>query len=637
MCGICGIFSLSEPVNGQTIVRMRDVMQHRGPDDAGLYLSDTIGLGHRRLAIIDLSPSGHQPMSNEDKTIWLVFNGEIYNYLELRAYLKAKGHTFASQTDTEVVIHAYEEWEEECLQRFNGMFAFAIWDQRNQRLFCARDRFGIKPFYYHWDGSRFRFASEIKALLEDSSIEKAVNENAVYGYLAFGKLEDGVDTFFTGIMRLLPAHYLIVGPQGLKIQRYWDLTPEDMQVTCDNNPDSRYATQFYELLEDSVRLRLRSDVPVGTCLSGGLDSSSIVCIANKLMFPSDKRDYSEIGARQKTFSACWEHSQYDEREFIEEILGKTGAERNFTFPSPDELFDVIEDIIWHHDEPFRAIDIFAQWQVMKLAQAKGIKVLLDGIGGDELLAGYIGYYHTYLFLDLLTHFQFKELATEILAYTALNSVKIHWIMKDIVKVIYAQLPLYARLKHRISKLSWLAPDFVAAYQPQSQTGYNTTTKYSSQFAEALYRRLTTSLGGTGLPVLLRYEDRDSMAFSIEARVPFLDHRLVEFVFSLPASQKIRHGVTKVILRNAMKGILPEKVRLRMDKIGFSAPSSLWLRTILRDKVKDIIHSDSFRQRGYFRVDEVERQFALHCSGKKNVTAIWRWINLELWLRIFFRS
>ena len=260
---------------------------------------------------------------------------------------------------------------------------------------------GIKPFYYHWDGRRFRFASEIKALLVDPAVERKVNESVVYDYLARAALDHRQETFFSGILRLMPAHYLTVSAEELKVVRYWDLDPRNVQLDGGDDANGRYAAGFYELFEDSIRLRLRSDVPMGTCLSGGLDSSSIVCVANPPIFPEGNAQGSEVGPRQKTFSACFNEPAYDERPFIEEVLARTGAERNFTFPSANEVFDIINDVIWHQEEPFPSTSIFAQWHVMKLARERGVKVLLDGQGGDELLAGYVGLYQLYLFRDLL--------------------------------------------------------------------------------------------------------------------------------------------------------------------------------------------------------------------------------------------
>lgn len=657
MCGITGIYNLNnEPVNVETLEKMTTVLKHRGPDDEGYLFANTkegvheiaggedtpedvlssenvyapkqkidsvdfttsrfnLGFGHRRLSIIDLSPAGHQPMCNEDGSVWLICNGEVYNYLELIPDLKSKGHIFKSHTDTEVIIHAYEEYGVDCVHKFNGMFAFAIWDNNKKRLFCARDRFGIKPFYYYLDDKKFQFASELKAIIADPTIKRKPNDEIVYDYLAYGSLDHTENTFFEDINQLQPAHYLIIENSKQKIKRYWDLEPSKVQKGVD---DQKCTKKFYELFEDSIKLRLRSDVPVGTCLSGGLDSSSIVCVANKHL--KDK-------SKQKTFSSCFENKKYDERKYIQYVIDKTGAETNFTFPSGEELFELIKEVIWHQDEPFGSTSIFAQWHVMKLAKERDVRVLLDGQGADELLAGYHGYYISF-FADLIKTFQFKKVLDEINYYSKYHSYsKLYAIA---MAIIYLAPPLF-KFKIKVKyitkiKKGWLNTEFVRANNKSEIHAQ----KYKSYLHDHLYQVLTS-----GLPALLHYEDRNSMAFSIEARVPFLDYRLVEFVFSLPNNQKINKGVTKIILRNAMKGVLPEEVIKRMDKMGFVTPEDIWFRTVAKDKVLEIINSDSFKKRKYFKIDKIKEEFDAYCKGEKNISStIWRWINLELWLRRF---
>ncbi|MFH1562469.1 MAG: asparagine synthase (glutamine-hydrolyzing) [Nitrospirota bacterium] len=622
MCGIAGIYNLNnEPVSQDTLKRMCDVIRHRGPDDEGQWLDGNIGFGHRRLSIIDLSTAGHQPMSNEDGTIWITYNGEVYNYVELRPELEAKGHRFISHTDTEVIIHAYEEYGEECLSKFNGMFAFALWDSRQNKLFCARDRFGIKPFYYYYDSQRFVFASEIKSLLEDEGIEKRPNNQIICDYLIYAYIDHTEDTFFEGIKQLPPAHYLVIKDGKVSIKRYWDINPDE-KLQSNSIDDTKCAQRFYELFEDSIRLRLRSDVPVGTCLSGGLDSSSIVCVVNKLLSRNLQNP------QQKSFSSCFEDKTYDEREFIQEVVNKTRVDANFTFPDGNKLFDIIPDVIWHQDEPFGSTSIFAQWHVMKLAKEKGVTVLLDGQGADELLAGYHPYYH-YYFSDLIRTLQFKKLIEELNLYFKYHSYpKLDTLLKLIQPLLSYGLrnSLKSILKMKMS--NWVNTDFAKIYQRRIVPGQ----KYKGCLEDRLYQDITNS----SLPALLRYEDRNSMAHSVEARVPFLDYRLVEFVFSLPSSQKIRDGITKILLRNATKGILPEKVRMRMDKMGFVTPGDVWFRTVAKDKILEIFNSDSFKSRGYFNIDEIKREFDAHCRGEKNLHfTVWRWINLELWLQRFF--
>lgn len=627
MCGITGIYYIDHrQADPNLLERMMDPIKHRGPDDRGCYLEGSLGLGHLRLSIIDLSPAGHQPMSNEDGSAWITYNGEVYNYVELMSELQSAGHLFKSKTDTEVIIHAYEEWGEECLNRFNGMFAFAIWEKKINRLFCARDRFGIKPFYYYFDGKVFLFASEIKALLKSGVVQSKPNNPIIFDYLAYAYLDHTEDTFFEGVKQLMPAHSLILENGRLHIKKWWDLvrgSESPFRIRSSASKDKEYATKFYEILLDSIRLHLRSDVPIGTCLSGGLDSSSIVCIANKLMFSNNNVNISE---RQKTFSSCFNDHKYDERKYVHSVLNQTKAEPNFVFLKGEDLFDILSKVIWHQDEPFGSTSIVAQWYVMEEASKK-VKVLLDGQGADELLAGYHGYFGG-LYSDLLKKFQLFKLLKEIIYYKIIHNHFQPYVFSNIAR---AFLPpsLISLIRGKISHtIEWMDESF--------QKKYKRSFGYSDKFETNLDNQLYSILTKYGLPALLHYEDRNSMAFSIEARVPFLDYRLVEFMFSLSSDQKIRNGTTKIVLRNAMKGILPENVRMRQDKMGFGTPEDVWFGTILKEKILEIFYSRSFKERGYFNIDGIKKEFEQHYTGKKNISnTIWRWINLELWFRTFF--
>lgn len=621
MCGIAGIYSPKVKMDKESVMRMTKVLSHRGMDDEGFYFGEDIILGHRRLSIIDLSADGHQPMSNEDGSVWITYNGEVYNYVELMAELKARGHIFKSRTDTEVIIHAYEEWGDGCLSRFNGMFSFAVWDGRAGRLFCARDRFGIKPFYYFYDGTRFIFASEIKALFEDRSIERRPNNQIVYDFLVQAYLDHTDETFFEGIKQIPPSHCLIINDKELEIKRWWDIEQEKKTGFLS---DEEFASRFYDLFEDAIRLRLRSDVPVGTCLSGGLDSSSIVCVTNRLMF--DRGEKYDVGNRQKTFSSCFAIPEYDERGYINTILEQTGAEANFVFPAGDELFNIISNIIWHQDEPFASTSIVAQWYVMRDASKK-VKVLLDGQGSDELLAGYHGYFGAF-YSDLLEGFRLVRLLRELIYYKINHNKFQPYVFSNIARSFMPSYLVYFLRRRIKGDIGWLDNDFQKKYK----RNFGFQEKFSCHLDNMLYNVLTKY----GLPALLHYEDRNSMAFSVEARVPFLDYRLVEFAFSLPADQKIRDGTTKIVLRNAMKDILPEEVRTRQDKMGFVTPEDIWFRTSAKDNIMEIINSRSFKERGYLSAAQVRKEFDSHCKGEKNISNdIWRWVNLELWFRQFF--
>jgi asparagine synthase (glutamine-hydrolysing) len=629
---------------------MTDSIQHRGPDDEGFLAVNSglskayplIGrgskvqgesiddfnkpvdlfLGHRRLAIIDLSPAGHQPMSNEDGSLWIVHNGEIYNYLEIRKELELLGHRLRSQTDTEVILNAYEEWGTNCLGRFNGMWAFAIVDLKRNKIFCSRDRAGVKPFYYLYDGKRFCFSSEIKALIQIENFPVEPNEQMIADYLSSGLLDHTQETFFKNIYQLRPGEYLLFENNKVTVESYWDIDAKEVRFA----KESEYLERFYELLQDSIRLRLRSDVPIGSCLSGGLDSSSIVCLANKIMFDGESIDRKLVGERQKTFSSCFEDLAYDERKFIELVIRQTGAEKNYVFPQAGGLFEDITKLVWHQDTPFGSTSVYSQWNVMRLAKERSVTVLLDGQGGDELLAGYLPSFY-FLFTQALKQVDLGSLIRGIKGFRKHHKEMLGQFMPRMLATIVPNWikPLFQRLNG--DRIGWAEERF--------RKRYFRTFPRPRKFAHDLNNYLYHIFRSMILPGLLHYEDRNSMAFSLETRLPFLDYRLVEFIFGLPFEQKIEEGVTKVILRNAMKGTLPEEIRNRMDKMGFVTPEDIWFRTVLRNQIYEIISSKSFAERGYFDVRKVQEAFKEHCRGKRNISfAIWRWVNLELWMRTF---
>lgn len=606
MCGICGIFGAAD----EKLVRaMCDVLKHRGPDDEGYYIDGNICLGNRRLSIIDIK-TGHQPIHNEDKTIWITYNGEIYNFQELRKALEKK-HSFYTNSDTEVIVHSYEEWGEDCVKRFNGMWAFGIWDSNEQQLFLSRDRFGIKPLYYYWDGKKLVFASEIKAILQDTSITRIPNDRVIYDYLVYAQNDCSEETFFEGIKRLLPAHNMITKRNEITTKKYWDLKISRYSAY---KKDEKYAKEFFELLEDSIKLRLISEVPVGTCLSGGLDSSSIVYMISRLLGLGIK-EAKHLGKVQKTFSAVYNNKEIDERKYIEEIARATHVEKNYVFPDEEILWKDIRKHVYHQDEPFLGSSIFAQWCVMKLASKK-VKVVLDGQGGDELLAGYFPHYYLFYLSDLWKEKRFLRLIKELWFSSDLT---LRWVKKFLL-LKAKELAGNGAIENTLN------PVFVSKF---SRTTKN--KRKHSNLVESLYLGITK-----GLPGLLRYEDRNSMAFSIEARVPFLDYRLVEYIFSLPVSQKLRNGWTKYILRNAMDGKLPEEIRKRRRKIGFETPQASWMR-LLKNEIREIFTSQEFRERKYFNPSEVLERFDDFCKGKLDDYAkiFWRILNLEIWLEVFF--
>jgi len=646
MCAIAGLYQVSgQAVDPAMLERMVRLQAHRGPDGEGYVLLDAsgrekpvatrgrlmesfgspshqyaIGFGHRRLAIIDLSSLGHQPMATEDGRCWVTYNGEIYNHIELREELCGKGHRFRSASDTEVLLAAYREWGEACVTRFNGMFAFALWDGDRHRLFCARDRLGVKPFYYFWDGARFAFASEIKGLLA-AGIRPSPNHRAVFDYLDGAYLDYSSGTFFEGIEQLPPAHYLTVDTQ-VTVQRYWDL-PSPGESTFSMR---EAADRFRELFHDAVRLRLRSDVPIGTCLSGGLDSSSIVCVANELMFGGHAVPRELVGERQKTFSSCFEDPAYDERRFIAPVLERTRAEAHYTFPDPKELAATVSQLVWQQDEPFGSTSIFAQWNVMRLASQCGVKVLLDGQGADELLAGYHGFFGA-RFADLTTDRRWGLLVRELTACRRLHGPIPRHVFSNLARALLPGV-LVRLVRDRVTgSVDWIAADFRRQWGPVPAA-----PSVSASHLQNMQHQLLT---GNGLRALLHYEDRNSMAFGIETRLPFLDYRLVEFLYGLGPELKIQRGWTKAVLREAMQGILPEEVRRRSDKMGFVTPEDMWFRTSLREMARDVLSDSRTRTRGYLNVDAALHEFEDHLAGRKNISfTIWRWLNLELWSRRF---
>ena len=675
MCGIVGVFNVEgNPVDLAALEKSVSVVKHRGPDDEGYVFintrdgvfrtasgSDTpaavqmskhpyspsieidafnarssgfnLAFGHRRLSIVDLSPTGHQPMCNTSGKLWIVYNGEIYNYIELRAELEDRGHSFMTQSDTEVILQAYEEWGYDCLSKFNGMWAFAIWDGRRRELFCSRDRFGVKPFYYYWDGTNFTFASEIKALLQCPFVKTGPRDEAIYQYLVLGRSEGKADTFFRNIKQLEPGHFLTLNEKGLNVGRYYSLAYTTAVGYFDEKALRGHVDEFIELFKDAVRMRLRSDVSVGSCLSGGLDSSAIVCTINRFL-ERDGYGREVIGERQKTFSACYELSAYDERQFIREVVSTTKVDAHYIFPSGERLWEEMDDLIWHQEEPFGSTSIYAQWNVMRLARENSVPVLLDGQGADEMLAGYHTFFNPYL-AHLLSSGLFSRFWRESNAIRKLTKNPVYSSFAFMLP-FYNALPagMRALLRDRIVKGSILRIQdtglirgaFLAKHAGEDQARAETN----------LQRALWKSETEYGLRELLRYEDKNSMAFSVETRTPFVDYRLVELAFSLPACYKIHDGWTKYLLRASIEGLIPEKIRWRKDKMGFPTPEITWMRGNA-DKVREAFCSKSFRASGYLDqkriIGDLDRLLSLESSD--GLSALWKPLNLELWLRKMF--
>ncbi|HCA67039.1 MAG: Asparagine synthetase [Parcubacteria group bacterium GW2011_GWC2_44_17] len=631
MCGIAGIYNTNgESVSRDHILGMTDILLHRGPDADGLYFENGLGLGHRRLAILDLTHAGEQPMSNSDKTIWIVFNGEIYNYRELKRELTALGRSFSTNTDTEVIIAAYETWGDACLQKFNGMWAFALWDTIKKRLFCARDRFGIKPFYYFFDGKTFAFASEIKALLTLPFIKKEPYEPMVYDYLALGLADHSHETFFTNIFQLEPSHSLTIENGRADIKKYYELAYTDRYFAFNETDAKKYSEEIIELLRDSVRLRLQSDVQVGSCLSGGLDSSTIVFLINSLL-NTNGFSAKMIGERQKTFTSAFSDKRFDERKFVKEVIQATGAEDGYVFPSSECFKEELEQLVYHQEEPFAGTSAYAQWCVMRRAKEGGVTVLLDGQGADELFGGYPRYIDSY-FNELLFHGKFLTLAREFAKASAVSTQTIPSLLFQPIKELALALPQNLRIMLR----KRMDPVLSLVLPPLAKRYINRETQRAKKRDKAnLQRRLWQDIVNFNLRSLLRNEDRNSMAFSIETRLPFLDYRLVERVFKIPSSYKIHNGWSKYLLRLAVKNMVPESIRWRRDKMGFVTPEKIWLA-----------HHYAFFEKLFSKTTCLSAQYInsmkahemitrLKGDHKTGTSSLWRIINLELWLKKFF--
>jgi asparagine synthase (glutamine-hydrolysing) len=608
MCGIAGFIDSTKetlPEAAPQIGAMLSAIAHRGPDNSDFWHCESVTLGHNRLSIIDLSDEANQPFHRGELVI--VYNGEVYNYIELREELANLGHGFHTQSDTEVILAAYEQWGGRCVGKFIGMWAFAIWDKRSGQLFCSRDRFGIKPFYYIAQGGRFYFASEIKALKMAPIFQSTLNQQQVNRYLRLGWVGYFDESLHLQVMQLPAAHNLTVSTGKPPIvNRYWDVPPA---ATFPGSWEEKVSV-FRELFVDSVRLQMRSDVPVGGCLSGGLDSSSIASVVGRHFSNIDFSTYTIF------YSGA---GDVDERPHVAEVLRKyPNLKPHFKEPTDAEIESDFENFIRAQDGPVPASSPFSQYFVMKLARADGAKVLLDGQGSDEYLAGYrhanyrlIGKYFTKL--------NWLRAAKEFSIY--LKNNEFGWresasrALKSVLAGGLTEQQLYAiEYKNYFPDLN--APGEVPfQLRDMQQRGLNSFL-YHQMFA-------------TSLPTLLHYEDRNSMAFSIESREPFLDHRLVELAFSLPAEDKIRDGWSKYILRQAMQDYLPEKITFRRDKKGFVTPGeNKWLRQSLR-----WLLDWDYRMFDGFDIARLKKINSQYRAGDNSLALlVWRLSALQYWMK-----
>lgn len=643
MCGISGYIDLHEGVNKNILQNMTDMIAYRGPDDEGFAFfsekdvkfakgKDTasdvqaceyddivekdyfMGFGHRRLSILDLSVLGHQPMMKHNKV--LTYNGEVYNYIELRQELQNQGYTFKSNCDSEVILSAYDCWGEKCIEKFNGMWAFAIYDFEKKELFLSRDRFGVKPLYYYRNGEKLIFASEIKQILCDKSVPRVVNEEILAHHLKYNFKEYSEETFFENIYVLrggcnmkVSFDFVAKRIKSLNVYRYYDLC-ERIKVKQYNNSDK----EIGDALRHAINIRTRSDVKLGSCLSGGLDSSSIVGIV------TDEKKHGRINQDKLTTVTIGfpEDGKIDETGYAHQAAEYCGCEEHLITPDINDMMEHLENIVWHQDEPLPHLGMEVSYSVFKAASDYGCEVFFDGQGGDEGLTGYYFYYANYLWNSLKNDgiAQFMKRQKEVVNSSDLN------IIKTIIYVLYFNVPFFRNFGVGIRRNKYLGKALKKAVNKDS-IGLFFEQK------DGLNRQIEDYLYGS-LPCILHWEDRNSMASSVETRLPFLDYEYVEKVLSVDVMEKLKGGYTKVPLRQYMKGMLPDEVIWRKNKLGFPAPTGRWLWEMPQEYVLDLFNNACSKK--YFNIDRLKKDYL---NKKKNAAdMIGKFILVELWMRKF---
>lgn len=599
MCGICGVWKQGEILQEEMklINEMNKVQAHRGPDDEGTFFDSHIALGHRRLSIIDLSEAGHQPLCYNDR-YWISFNGEIYNYLELREELQRNKYTFRTKTDTEVICAAYDFWGEECFERFNGFWAIAIYDVISQELCLSRDRYGVKPLYYYRNEEYFLFASEIKALLCDSRIERIINENVIADYLVYGITDHTEETFFRNIYEFPPASYTILTMEmKLNFQHFYKM---NINYEIGEIPNDRQIDSFRKIFLESINMRLRSDVEVGACLSGGLDSSAIVCAINRINRDEGKGDL-------KTFSACFEGFRLDESEYVDEVLKYTRLEGKKITPTGKEFWNDLDDLIYMQDQPFASASCYVGYHLMKQINQNNIKVVMDGQGADEILCGYRKS-RIYLIKELFKHRKYfsalKEGVCSVSQFATTDNLYM-----DFSKILGTLIGKNNKEKNN----KFIRPKYAEAKYDYSNSDF-----------------IGNDIRVISLPNILRTVDRNSMAFSIEDRLPFLDYHLVDFSVALPLQSKIKNGWSKYIMRHALD--LPKKIKYRKTKIGFVPPETAWIKEMEKEMYKIFLNKD-FYSRDYIDREAILGNWQYIVSNPSKVP-LFRFICLEKWMQIF---
>ncbi|MEO8208928.1 MAG: asparagine synthase (glutamine-hydrolyzing) [bacterium] len=633
MCGIVGIYNFDKNnlVNKTLLKSMTDEIRHRGPDDEGYYIDKNVGLGFRRLSIIDISINGHQPMCNEDESVWIIFNGEFYNFQDYRNELEAKGHRFKSRTDSEVIIHLYEEYGEKCIEKINGMFAFCIYDKKKQQVLLARDRIGIKPLYYFLDNSRLIFASEIKAIIKDPSIQRNINYNSLSNFLT-NHVIIGEDTIFNNIHKLLPGHFLKIENNKIQIKEYWDLNFTNDFISCDEN---FFVEKIDELLSSSVNLQLISDVPLGVFLSGGVDSSGVVAYVDKIK-----------GRKNKTqsFSISFIGSKYDESRYAREV-SKLYQTIHTEFDLKMDFIKSVPKIVWHLDEPFSDSSAFATYHLAKMARDY-VTVVLTGDGGDEIFAGYPFRY------SMDRRFNRVNFVPEVFRSSAYNLSKLFpsigskelkkkisdtkqylkYLSKDSDTAFLLSFSIFDEKEQEKLLQEKILEKINLAEEIERVRKYRNSHNGSS--ANILQQRLYYDIK-TMLPdQMLTKVDKMTMASSLEARPPILDHRLVELAMNIPSNFKIKNRNGKLILKKTFEKYLPKEILYR-KKSGFNVPIEEWFRKDLKEYARGILSEESIRKRGLFKYSYIDKLFDDHSKFKtNNASKIFTLISLEVWFQIF---
>ena len=604
MCGICGVYGFDDR---KLIRAMNKTLVHRGPDQEGYFIDKNIMLGHRRLSIIDLSSKGKQPTHNENKTVWCVYNGEIYNFAEIRDELEKKGHRFYSNTDTEVIVHAYEEYGFECLKYFNGMFAFALWDSKKKLLFLARDRIGVKPLHYYYDKKKFVFASEIKAILADKDIPRKVNHEALSQFIGFEYVPAPL-TMFEGIYKLPAAHYLVVKNKKVEVHKYWDVVPQEL-----NGIDLIKTTR--NLIHDSVKMRLVSDVPLGAFLSGGIDSSTIVSVM------------SSLSDNVKTFSIGFNESTYDESKYARLVADKFKTDHTEKIIDPKDIIPLFDKIIPQMDEPFGDLSIFPTYLVSELARTK-VTVSLSGDGGDELFGGYDWY-----LAESLSKI-YSKVPLKLLIQSGISKIGYTSKSKGLVNKAKRFLEGYNK-DEKYSQLRWLSNVDVSDIKNLlsfkfEKDPFSPMFKYSNSGFDGLNKNMYLDLK-TYLPDdIFTKVDRASMMVSLEAREPLVDYRLVEHAFRIPSSYKIKGMNRKYLMKMMMKDILPKEI-IHKEKQGFTIPMKNWMRSELKDFVVNKLSNDNLKEIGLFNQSYIDKVLEEHMSKRKdNQRHIWSLMSFVMW-------